>query len=204
MVDKNVTPVQHSPRRVPVALQKDVKKKILELEEKGIIKKAVEPSEWISSMVIVAKPQKIRICLDPKDLNRAVQRPKFQMPTLEELLPDLSKAQIFSSFDAKDGFYQVSLDDESRKLTTFWTPLGRYRYLRMPFGITLAPKVFESKLQECLADLPGVKVIRDDILVVGCGDTDSEAIVNHDQNVIRRHEQAKQVNRKLNKHKVKL
>ena len=79
-IDKNVTPVQHSPRRVPVALQKDVKK-ILELEEKGIIKKAVEPSEWISSMVIVAKPEKIRICLDPKDLNRAIQRPKFQMPT---------------------------------------------------------------------------------------------------------------------------
>lgn len=204
MVDKNVTPVQHSPRRVPVALQKDVKKKILELKEKGIIKKAVEPSEWISSMVIVAKPQKIRICLDPKDLNRGVQRLKFQMPTLEELSPDLSKARIFSSFDAKDGFYQVSLDGESRKLTTFWTPLGRYRYLRMPFGITLAPEVFESKLQECLADLPGVKVIRDDILVVGCGDTDSEALVNHDQNVIRRHEQAKQVNRKLNKNKVKL
>ena len=65
VVDKNVTPVQHSPRRVPVALQKDVKKKILELEKQGIIKKAVEPSEWISSMVIVAKPQKIRICLDP-------------------------------------------------------------------------------------------------------------------------------------------
>ena len=62
VVDRNVTPVQHSPRRVPVALQKDVKKKILELEEKGSIKKAVEPSEWISSMVIVAKPQKIRIC----------------------------------------------------------------------------------------------------------------------------------------------
>ena len=204
MVDKNVTPVQHSPRRVPVALQNDVKKKILELEEKGIIKKAVEPSEWISSMVIVAKPQKIGICLDPKDLNRAVQRPKFQMPTLEELLPELSKARIFSSFDAKDGFYQVSLDDESRKLTTFWTPLGRYRYLRMPFGITLAPEVFESKLQECLADLPGVKVIRDDILVVGCGDTDSEALVNHDQNVFRLLERAKQVNLKLNKNKVKL
>jgi len=110
VVDKTVTPVQHSPRRVPVALQKDVKKRISELEEKGINKKAAaEPSEWISSMVIVAKPQKIRICLDPKDLGRAAQRPKFQMPTLEELLPELSKARISSSFDAKDGFYQVSL-----------------------------------------------------------------------------------------------
>ena len=126
------------------------------------------------------------------------------MPTLEELLPELSKARIFSSFDAKDGFYQVSLDEESSKLTTFWTPLGRYRYLRMPFGISLAPEVFESKLQECLADLPGVKVIRDDILVVGYGETDSEALINHDQNVIQLLERAGQVNLKLNKSKVKL
>ena len=77
-VDPSFKPVQHFPRHVPVALQKEVKNKILELEEKGIIKKMVEPSEWISSMVVVAKPQKIRICLDPKDLNRAIQRPKFQ------------------------------------------------------------------------------------------------------------------------------
>lgn len=70
------------------------------------------------------------------------------MPILEELLPELSKARIFSSFDAKDGFKQVSLDEESSKLTTFCTPLGRYRYLRMPVGISLAPKVFEHKLQE--------------------------------------------------------
>ncbi|PFX18959.1 Retrovirus-related Pol polyprotein from transposon 17.6 [Stylophora pistillata] len=165
---------------------------------------SVEPSEWISSMVIVAKPQKIRICLDPKDLNRAIQRPKFQMPTLEELLPDLNKARIFSSFDAKDGFYQVGLDQESSKLTTFWTPLGRYRYLRMPFAISLAPEAFESRLQECLADLPGVKVIRDDILVVGYGVNDSEALLNHDQNVVRLLERAKQVLLKLNKNKVKL
>ena len=155
-------------------------------------------------MVVVAKPSKIRICLDPKDLNQAVQHPKFQMPTLEELLPELSKARIFSSFDAKDGFYQISLDEESSKLTTFWTPLGRYRYLRMPFGISLAPEVFESKLQECLPDLPGVKVIRDDILVVGYGETDSEALINHDQNVIQLLERARQVNLKLNKSKVKL
>ena len=125
-----------------------MEKKIIELMGKGIIKKAEEPSEWISSMVVVVKPNKIRICLDPKDLNKAVQRPKFQLPTLEELLPELSKARFYSSFDAKVGFYQVSLDEESSKLTTFWTPLGRYRYLRMPFGISLSREVFESKLQE--------------------------------------------------------
>ena len=58
-VDPSFKPVQ----------QKEVKNKILELEEKGIIKKMVESPKWISSIVVVAKPQKIRICLDPKDLN---------------------------------------------------------------------------------------------------------------------------------------
>ena len=152
----------------------------------------------------MGKPNKIRICQDPKDLNKAVQRPKFQMPTLEELLPEPSKARIFSSFDAKDGFYQVSLDEQSSKLTTFWTPHGRYRYQRMPFGISLAPEVFESTLQECLADLRGVKVIRDDILVVGYGAADAEAQSDHDRNVTRLLERARQVNLKLNKSKVKL
>ena len=52
-------------------------------------------------MVVVAKPQKIRICLDPKDPNRAVQRPKFQMPTLEELIAELSKATTLATASHK-------------------------------------------------------------------------------------------------------
>lgn len=50
----------------------------------------------------------------------------------------------------------------------------------MPFGISLVPEVFESRLQKCLANLLGGKVIRDDILVVGYGETDSEALLDHD------------------------
>ena len=81
--------------------------------------------------------------------------------------------------------YQISLDDASSKLTTFWTPFGRYRYLRMPFGVSLAPEEFESNLQERLADLEGVEVIRDDILVMGFRDTEEEADSNHDENLIK-------------------
>ena len=129
VIDDKCTPVQHAPRRIPVTIRKEVKEKMADLEGKGIIKKETEPTEWISSMVVVAKPNKIRICLDPKDLNKALKRPKYQMPTLEELLPKLNNAKVFSTLDAKDGFYQIALDDASSKLTTFWTPFGRYRYL---------------------------------------------------------------------------
>ena len=77
VVNPDHTTVQHAPRRVAVTLQKEVKEKIAEMEKKGIIQKVTEPTEWISSMVVVAKPGKIRICLDPRDLNKAIQRPKY-------------------------------------------------------------------------------------------------------------------------------
>ena len=83
MTDETVKPVQHTPRRVPVALRDEVKEKLLDLEKRGIIKKVTAPTEWISSMVIVAKPAKIRVCLDP----RVFKRPKYQISTLEEILP---------------------------------------------------------------------------------------------------------------------
>ena len=155
-------------------------------------------------MVVVTTPKKIRICLDPKDLNKAVLRPKYQMATLDEVLPKLSKAKVFSTLDAKDGFYQVGLDEESSLKTTFWTPFGRYRYLRLPFGINLAPGEFECKLQEKLDGLPGVIVLRDDILVVGNGETMDEANKNHDENLVRLLDRAQQVNLRLNSSKLHL
>ena len=152
-------PVQHNPRWVPIAIQDKVRAKIADLEKKGIVKKVAKPTVWISSMVVVTTPKKIRICLDPKDLNKTVLRPKYQMATLGEVLPKLSKAKVFSTLDAKDGFYQVGLGEESSLKTTFWTPFGRYRYLHLPFGINLAPEEFECKLQEKLDGLPGVIVL---------------------------------------------
>ena len=140
----------------------------------------------------------------PRDLNRALQRPKYLMPTLEEILPRLSNTKVFSTLDAKDAFYQIGLDEESSKTTTFWTPFGRYRYLRMPFVVSVAPEEFECKLHEKLDDLPGIVVIRDDVLVTGHGETYEEAVEDHDQNLVRLLDRAKEVNLKLNKAKMKL
>ena len=125
-VDPEVTPVHHTPQRIAVTLHKEVKAKLEEFEKKNVLVKDTEPTNWISSMVVVAKPGKIRICLDPTDLNKGIRRPKYQLPTLEEVLPKLSKAKVFTTLDAKDGFYQITLDEKSSKLTTFWTPFGRY------------------------------------------------------------------------------
>ena len=184
-----------------MALKKRLKQKIDEMEEKGIIAKVDKPTAWISSLVAVVKPNKVRVCIDPRDLNKAIQRPKYQIPTLEEVLPELAEAKIFSVLDAKDGFHQVKLEESSSYLTTFWTPYGRYRYLRMLFGISSAPEEFQRRMHLIVEGLPGVAVIADDILVYGCG---SEYIADHDSNLRRLLQRARENNLKLNKKKLRL
>ena len=204
-IDDTVKPVQHQPRRVAVALKPELQKKIDELERKAVLAKVTTPTDWISSMVAVRKPSgKLRICLDPQDLNRALKRPHYPMPKVQEILPHLPDAKVFSILDAKDGFWQVKLDEESSYRTTFWTPFGRYRWLRMPFGISTAPEEFQRRQHELFEGLPGVTVIADDILVYGSGDTVENAAADHDQNLIGVLERTRHCNLKINKQKLKL
>ena len=203
-IDPSIRPVQHQPRRVPLPLKQELKKKLGELEKQGIIAKVNGSTPWINSLVAVKKPGKLRICIDPKDLNKAILRPKYPMPVIEDILPNLTKAKVFSVLDAKDGFHQVKLSEESSYLTTFWTPFGRYRYLRMPFGISSGPEEYQRRQHEVIEGLPGVDVIADDILVYGSGETLEEANLDHDRNLEKLMERAQEKNLKFNKKKARL
>ena len=139
VTDSTVLPVVHPPRRVPAALRNQIKEKLDEMVASGILAPVTEPTEWVSSMLVIVKPNKLRICLDPRDLNKAIRREHYQMPTVEEVATRLSQAKKFTVVDAKDGFWQKRLDTESSYKTTFNTPFGRYRWNRMPFGILSAP-----------------------------------------------------------------
>lgn len=108
-------------------------------------------------IVIAKKPNgTIRICLDPQDLNKVIQREYFQIPTVEEILKQLAGTKVFSTLDANQGFYQIKLTNESSKMCTFSTPMGGYRFLRMPFGISSAPEMFHKKFKQTFEGLDGV------------------------------------------------
>ncbi|VVC40884.1 Reverse transcriptase domain [Cinara cedri] len=77
----------------------------------------------------------------------------------------MSEATIFSRLDAKKRFYQISLSEESSKLTTFNTPLGRYCFCELPFGLNVAPEIFYKHFSQLLEGLNGVQVYMDDIIV---------------------------------------
>ena len=180
-IDHTVEPVQIPPRRIPEALRKPLKEHLDELEEQEIIQKVVEPTEWVSSVVVNKKSNgKIRLCLDPQPLNKALKRCHYPIPTIEDVLPDLTNAKVFSKVDCRSGYWQIKLDHESSMLTTFNTPFGRYRWTRMPFGISPAGEIFQRRLDQAIEGLNGVKSVADDILIIGNGATAAEAVKDHD------------------------
>ena len=123
-IDPTIPPVIHGPRRQPQALIPKIKAKLDEMEREQQITKVTEPTDWVSSLVVVLKEEKMRLCIDPKDLNKAIRREQYPIPTAEEVLAGMPGAKIFSVLDAKSGFLQIKLDYESSLLTTFNTPVG--------------------------------------------------------------------------------
>jgi transposase InsO family protein len=199
VIDPSVPPVVHAPRRQPRALVDKIVKKLKEMESEGHITKVTEPTDWVNSMVAVLKGEQVRICVDPKDLNKAIRREHYPIPTVEEVVASMPpNAKVFSVIDAKSGFLQIKLDHKSSLLTTFNTPIGRFRWLRLPFGIKTAPEAFQRIMDTMLDGIDGARAIMDDILVAGTDEADHDRIMKQ---VVTR---ATEYNLKLNLSKCKV
>ncbi|KAK7912921.1 hypothetical protein WMY93_013132 [Mugilogobius chulae] len=168
-IDPTAVPVVYPPRRIPFMLKDRLKEELDDMERNGIITKVNEPTEWVNGLVVAEKRNtgRLRVCLDPRDLNKAIKRPYYPLPTLDDITPKLAGAQYFSVLDARSGYWNIQLTHESSLLTTFNTIFGRYRFLRLPFGIISAQDIFQRKIDETYSGLNGVVAIVDDILVFG-------------------------------------
>lgn len=196
-LDDKAVPVARPPRRLPLAIRKRLKDKLDSLIRKKIIEKVDEPSEWISNIVVIEKPDKsLRICLDPQDLNKCLKREPILIPTREEVQTKLAGKKWFSVLDLKDGFYHVKLDKQSSGLCTFSTPFGLYRFVRLPFGLRTAPECFQKLNEKYFGDIEGVLIYIDDLLIAA--DTEEE----HDRIVEKVLARARELNIKFNRNKV--
>ena len=156
----------YTPRKVPHPLLPKVKEEIEDMQRKGVISPVEEPTDWCSGIVVVPKPSgAVRICVDLTQLNKAVQREIHPMASVDESLAKMAGSKLFTKLDAKSGFWQVPLCQESRLLTTFITPFGRFCFNRLPFGISSAPEIFQRSMTEILQDMEGVICHMDDILI---------------------------------------
>jgi transposase InsO family protein len=196
VIDKNVRPVVSACRKVPLALKEPLRAELQRMEELGVITKVNKPTQWVNAIVVVMKKNgKLRVCMDPRPLNKAIQRQHFKIPTREEIIAQFAGGMYFSKLDAAQGFWQLKLDDESSHLCTFITPFGRYRYLRLPFGISSAPEVYHKTISELFEGISGVSTVADDIIVWGSSKQE------HDERLMQVLQRIREANLKLNREK---
>lgn len=167
-IDKSVVPRKLAYLRIPEAMKQKVDAKILEMLRADIIEPVNGPADWISPMIVVPKGNNdIRLCINMRHPNKAIQREHFPIPIIETFLNKLRGAKYFSKLDITSAYYHVELHPESRDITTFMTDRGLMRFKRLMFGINCAPEIFQRIMTQMLAGIEGVIVYIDDIVVAG-------------------------------------
>ena len=157
-----------APRPIAAGLRDKARAELDNMLREGVIVPVERPTEWCSGLTIAPKKGgKIRMCVDLTQLNKCVRREIYPFPRISDMLSRLSGNVMFSKLDAYCGFWQVKLDPESRLLTTFVTPWGRFCFKRMPFGISSAPEFFQRAMEKILEGLDGVICLMDDVLIFG-------------------------------------
>ena len=188
----DAVPAKHRPRRVPVHLQDAFHEEIEQLVKIDVLEKVTEPTEWVNSFVIVEKvidssnahspnhviKKSIRLCIDPKDLNEALEREPYYSRSIDELISMFAGAKVFTIVDMDKGYWQVVLHPESRKLTCMAFDIGRYQFKRLPMGSKVASDIFQRMLDSVYIGLPGVTGIADDMVIFGRNEEE------HDRNLI--------------------
>ena len=186
---QNAKPTRHAPRKVPIHLQETFHKEIRNLELLGILEETKDVTEWVNSFVIVEKKvsinsnsnkiptnssnqghsmdKKLRICLDPRDLNKALEREPYYTQSIEEIMAKFHGMTRFTIADLNKGYWMVELDPESRKYTMMALDIGRFQWTRLPMGSIVAQDVFQRKLDGIFLEVPGVTGIADDMVIYG-------------------------------------
>ena len=167
-IDKSIQPVAQSARRIPFHLRKQVATELERLEQQGIIETVNGPTPWVSPLVVIPKKNgEVRLCIDMRMANKAIQRERHPTPTVDEITHTLNGATVFSKLDLRSGYHQLSLAPESRYITTFVSHKGLRRYTRLNFGTSSASELFQHVISEQIRDIPGVLNVSDDLVVFG-------------------------------------
>ena len=160
--------------------------------KQGIIAPVNGPSAWVNTLVIHEKSNhRLRTCLDPKGLNKVIKREHHSVLTMDKFTSKLCGSTLSSVLDAKQGYWNVKLDEKSSYLTTFNTHKGRYRFLRMPFGLRMSQDIFSEENLWGLWEIKGAVGVANDINVFCTEST-------HDYNLHKAMERTRKASIKLN------
>ena len=142
--------------KVPIHLEAAFKEEIKSSVKLGILEEVKEHTDWVNSYVIVEKDsgnhhypnhtmkRKLRICLDPRDLNEALETEPHHTRSVDEITEKRQGMTVFTIVDFKKGYWMVVLHPESRKLTCMMLPFGRFQLTRLPMIVQWLPRTFSN------------------------------------------------------------
>ena len=175
-----------------MALQPKLGEELDEIVQQGITTPVNGPSAWFNTLVICKKSNgRLRTCLDPEDLNKVIKTEHHPVPIVDDITPKLHGSTLFSKCNIKQGYWNVKQDEKSSYVTTFNTQRGRYRFLRMPFGLRMWQDIFQKKTDETYEKCSIAVRIADDINVFYTEST-------HDYNLHEAVERTRKAGIKLN------
>ncbi len=159
-------PVHQPPYKSAWKERAIIQEQLDEMLQKGVIERSSSP--WASSVVLVKKKNgSWRFCVDYRRLNVISVKDVYPLPRIEETLPRMGNACIFSTIDPESEYWQVLLHEADKEKTAFVTPDGLYQFLVMPFGLASAPGTFQRMMDLVLAGLRWTicLVYLDDIII---------------------------------------
>ena len=167
-ISENAKPIFCNAREVPLLLKQKVEEELQKMIDMGIISPVpAGGSEWASPLVCVRKSDNtLRLCCDYKvTINKYLLNDQYNAPDMETIFSKLEGAKNFAKFDLKSAFWQVELDESSKKLTTINTSKGLFWFNRLPFGVKTASCIFQRIIENICKGLEGILAYQDDILV---------------------------------------
>jgi hypothetical protein len=178
---RDAEPMQQRARPLPVSVRTCVQDALDDMVSQGVLEHIPddETPSWLSPIVVIVKKQspegqveKVRICADLRELNKAIVLDRHPMPSLEEMTTTLVQDSavgelMFSKLDFTSAYHHLPMDSASSKLLAIATPFGNFRYKRLIFGLANAPAIFQRYLESVLQNIPGVTIYLDDVVIQG-------------------------------------
>lgn len=167
VIQSDVTPKFCKARQVPYSLRSDVEKEIERLVNDGVAY-PVTHSKWATPLVVVRKPNGVRLCADYKiTVNPVIQSEHYPLPRPEDIFATLAGCSYFSVLDLASAYQQVAVAEESQHLLTVNTHKGLLGLRRLNFGLSSAPSIFQCVMDDIIKGLSCTAAYLDDILVGG-------------------------------------
>ena len=201
-------PARHAPRKVPIHLQDDFHQEIYGLVKQVVLERVEHSTEWVNSFVIVKKhvsmdsgnyhaphhqtKKKIWICLDPRNLNKALECEPYYSRSVDDLIGKFHGCKVIYIVDMMKCYWMVILHHDTRPLTCMSIHIGRLQWTWLPMGTVIASHVFQKKLDEIFHNVPGATGIADDMFIYG------KSIKEHDKHSLNFLSMLRKNNLKLN------